>query len=107
MGAKDVLGKALEIVTTEAEDARCVQSSFHPTHHHGQHYNSVRCVTDEGSGPAPAASLAELKRRIDEALAPPPPKEEVVEEAAPAKPMTAMEKIMLKKRQAAEAAAAG
>lgn len=68
-----LVSTAVEMTTSEAEDARCVQLSFHPTHHAGQHYNSVRCSTDEGSGPPPPASLAELRRRIEEALQPPEP----------------------------------
>merc|ERR1719469_951999 len=43
----------VEILTSETEDCRCVQLSFHPTHHAGQHYNSVRCTDDEGKGPVP------------------------------------------------------
>jgi len=77
---------SVEILSSGAEDARCVQLSFHPTHHAGQHYNSVRCVTDEGEGPSPAASLAELRRRIEDALRPPAasstPAEEPEEEAS-------------------------
>lgn len=61
---------AIEIVTSE--DARCVLLSFHPTHHAGQHYNSVRCVTDVGEGAADHMTILELKRRKGEALLPPP-----------------------------------
>lgn len=62
-----LLETAVEILTTDAEDVRCVQLSFHPTHHAGQHYNSVRLDVDDGAGPAPPFSLAELRRRIREA----------------------------------------
>merc|ERR1719464_227571 len=64
---------AVEILTSDAGDARCVQLSFHPTHHAGQHYNSVRFASDEGAGPAPPASLTELRRRVDDALRPKAP----------------------------------
>jgi hypothetical protein len=63
-----LVSTAVEILTSEADETRCVQLSFHPTHHAGQHYNSVRCCTDEGSGPPPAACVTELRRRIDEAI---------------------------------------
>lgn len=65
----------VEILTSDERDCRCVQLSFHPTHHAGQHYNSVRCVDDDGGGPAPPATVVELRRRIGEALCPkqPPP----------------------------------
>lgn len=81
-GADRLTSTAVEITTSEAEDARCVQLSFHPTHHAGQHYNSVRCITDDGAGPSPAMSLPELRRSIEEALRPPKPAP-VDEEAAP------------------------
>lgn len=68
-----LVSTAVEMITSEADDARCVQLSFHPTHHAGQHYNSVRCSTDEGSGPPPAISLTELRRRIEDARKPPEP----------------------------------
>jgi len=57
----------VQILTSDEADCRCVQLSFHPTHHAGQHYNSVRCSDDDGKGPAPAASLKELSRRTAEA----------------------------------------
>jgi len=63
-------GSTVEILASEESDCRCVQMSFHPTHHHGQHYNSVRCAGDSGDGPPPAASVAELRRRIEDALRP-------------------------------------
>lgn len=68
-----LVSTAVEMATSEADDARCVQLSFHPTHHAGQHYNSVRWSLDEGSGPAQVVSLTELQRRIEEALKPPEP----------------------------------
>lgn len=64
---------AVEMATSEVDDTRCVQLSYHPTHHAGQHYNSVRCSTDDSTGPPPSASLTELRRRIEEALKPPEP----------------------------------
>ncbi|CAE7190856.1 unnamed protein product [Symbiodinium sp. KB8] len=64
-----ILRSAVEIIAS-SEDARCVQLSFHPTHHAGQHYNSVRCCTDDGSGAAELISFGEIKRRIDETLRP-------------------------------------
>ncbi|CAE7658932.1 OTU7 [Symbiodinium pilosum] len=64
-----ILRSAVEI-TASSEDARCVQLSFHPTHHAGQHYNSVRCCTDSGSGAAELVSFSEIKRRIEETLRP-------------------------------------
>lgn len=85
---------AVEITNLEAADARCVQLSFHPTHHAGQHYNSVRCTIDDGSGPSPAMSVTELRRSIDEALHPakPSPTEEAA--AAPkAKPKGSSAKV--------------
>ncbi|CAE8658174.1 unnamed protein product, partial [Polarella glacialis] len=70
-GRPDNLMKtAVEITASDSDDARCVQLSFHPNHHAGQHYNSVRCREDEGEGPAPVASLEELRRRLDDALRP-------------------------------------
>jgi len=70
-GRPDNLMKtAVEITASDSDDARCVQLSFHPNHHAGQHYNSVRCRQDEGEGPAPVASLEELRRRLDDALRP-------------------------------------
>lgn len=74
----------VEILTSEASDSRCIQLSFHPTHHAGQHYNSVRWEGDLGDGPAPLASVTELRRRIDEALRPKP--KEAEGEAGRAKP---------------------
>lgn len=65
-----LVSTAVEMTTSEADDVRCVQLSFHPLHHAGRHYNSVRCSTDEGSGPPASASLTELRRRIEEALKP-------------------------------------
>jgi len=73
-----LLSTLVEIPTSEESDARCVQLSFHPTHHAGQHYNSVRCSEDEGAGPAPAVSLAELRTRLETASRPKAP--EPVEE---------------------------
>eukprot|EP00439_Symbiodinium_sp_Y106_P063306 s846_g9.t2 len=64
-----ILRSAVEIIAS-SEDARCVQLSFHPTHHAGQHYNSVRCCTDDGSGAAELISFGEIKRRIEETLRP-------------------------------------
>lgn len=84
-----LVSSTVDIITSEASDCRCLQLSFHPTHHHGHHYNSVRCVDDEGSGPAIAASATELRRRIDEALNPKAPelaaepKEEEIREPDP------------------------
>lgn len=63
MRSDDVLSAALEVLTSDKEDARCVQLCFHPTHHNGQHYNSVRFVTEPETG-----SLVEIKRRVDDAL---------------------------------------
>lgn len=59
-------------MTTAGDDARCVQLSFHPTHHAGSHYNSVRCSREDDAVPA-STSLPELRRRIEEALKPPEP----------------------------------
>merc|ERR1740123_779845 len=73
--AQSLSSTAVEIVNSEAQDSRCLQLSFHPTHHAGQHYNSVRCISDDGTGPATTASLTELRRRVDEALRPPQPAE--------------------------------
>lgn len=70
---EELLSTVVEVLTSEADDSRCVQLSFHPTHHAGQHYNSVRCSTDAASGPAPAASLSELRRRAEEAARPKAP----------------------------------
>lgn len=64
-----ILRSAVEIQASD-EHAGCVQLSFHPTHHAGQHYNSVRCCTDEGSGPAELVSFGEIKRRIEDKLRP-------------------------------------
>eukprot|EP00434_Breviolum_minutum_P007086 symbB.v1.2.006252.t1/scaffold370.1/size393101/18 len=64
-----ILKSAVEIQASD-ETAGCVQLSFHPTHHAGQHYNSVRCCTDEGSGPAELVSFGEIKRRIEDKLRP-------------------------------------
>jgi len=80
--ADDLVRTAVEILTSDVGDARCVQLSFHPTHHAGQHYNSVRCTSDDGAGPAPLANIAELRLRIEEALKPkelPPAEEQAVE----------------------------
>lgn len=68
-----LMGSLVEIPTSDAADARCVQLSFHPTHHAGQHYNSVRCSEDQGEGPAPSLSLAELRSRLEEAARPKTP----------------------------------
>eukprot|EP00913_Durusdinium_trenchii_P002322 g2144.t1 len=54
-----ILRSAVEIQATD-EHAGCVQLSFHPTHHAGQHYNSVRCCTDDGVGPAELVSFGHL-----------------------------------------------
>lgn len=72
-GQLEGLMTSLVEIPTSDESARCVQLSFHPTHHHGQHYNSVRCCEDEGAGPVPAVSLLELRRRLEEAAKPKAP----------------------------------
>jgi len=80
-------GSTVEVVTSDAADTRCLQLSFHPTHHAGQHYNSVRCAGDEGNGPAPQTRVTELRRRIAEALAPKEqPKADEGTSSAPANP---------------------
>lgn len=85
-GPEGLATSSVEILTSDDSDVRCVQLSFHPTHHHGQHYNSIRWSEDDGSAEAPAASLAELRRRLEEQLrpkeAPAGPSDET-EEAAP------------------------
>mmetsp|Transcript_30168 Transcript_30168/g.54731 ORF Transcript_30168/g.54731 Transcript_30168/m.54731 type:complete len:268 (-) Transcript_30168:83-886(-) len=68
----NLLVTAVPMLVSEDTDARCVQLSFHPNHHAGQHYNSVRCSSDDGSGPAEAASFVELQRRVEDALKPKP-----------------------------------
>lgn len=68
---QSLVSKSVEVVSEDADSSRCVQLSFHPQHHSGSHYNSVRCVDDDGKGPAPSTSLTELKRRIEDALKPP------------------------------------
>lgn len=65
-------------MTSSDEASRTVQLSFHPQHHAGSHYNSVRCLGDEGEGPATLVGIAEVKRRIEDALK--PPVKEVAEE---------------------------
>jgi len=67
-GPEGLAGTAVENLTADEEETRCVQLSYHPTHHAGQHYNSVRCSEDEGAGPAATMGLAELKRRVQEKL---------------------------------------
>jgi len=85
---------ALEQTVVEflvADDAaRCVQLCYHPLHHHGRHYNSVRCVDDDGSGPALAVTAPELRARIQDALNPkvPEPVPEVAADEEAAKPKT-------------------
>lgn len=64
-----LLGTTVEIATEEGS-TRCAQLSFHPTHHAGQHYNSVRCAASDGATPAANVSIAELRRRVEEALRP-------------------------------------
>eukprot|EP00971_Amphidinium_carterae_P205002 4068613-Amphidinium_carterae.1 len=32
------------VFCARCQDSPCLQLSFHPTHHAGQHYNSVRCA---------------------------------------------------------------
>jgi len=66
-----LLSTCVEMVSTDEDSARCVQLSFHPQHHAGEHYNSVRCVDDNGEGAALCPSVTELKRRIADALKPP------------------------------------
>eukprot|EP00931_Biecheleriopsis_adriatica_P050050 TRINITY_DN28969_c0_g1_i1.p1 TRINITY_DN28969_c0_g1~~TRINITY_DN28969_c0_g1_i1.p1 ORF type:complete len:277 (+),score=74.25 TRINITY_DN28969_c0_g1_i1:81-911(+) len=78
---EQVLRTAVEMLASDKEDARCVQLSFHPNHHAGQHYNSVRCDGDDGTGPAQTVSIGEIRRRVEEALK---PKEEVKSEKAEA-----------------------
>eukprot|EP00929_Paragymnodinium_shiwhaense_P087625 TRINITY_DN47764_c0_g1_i1.p1 TRINITY_DN47764_c0_g1~~TRINITY_DN47764_c0_g1_i1.p1 ORF type:complete len:296 (+),score=69.05 TRINITY_DN47764_c0_g1_i1:70-888(+) len=100
--AEAVLDKALEVAGA-GEDARCIQLSFHPQHHHGQHYNSVRWLQDEASdAPAQTCSMPELRRRIEEALT---PKEEPKPEPAP-KPKAAPKGAFARRKAAAAAAAA-
>merc|ERR1711865_172123 len=60
-----LLTTAVEMTTSEVDVARCVQLSFHPTHHAGQHYNSVRYSLEEGSGAPVSVSLTELRRRVE------------------------------------------
>merc|ERR1740130_26978 len=57
-------------VTNEgvSEGANCVQLVFHPRYHSGAHYNSVRCADDSGEGLPTAASLAELREKMAEAV---------------------------------------
>jgi hypothetical protein len=69
---ESLLSTCVEVLTEGEDDSRCVQLSFHPQHHAGQHYNSVRCVDDAGESPALVASVPELRRRIDSALKPEP-----------------------------------
>merc|ERR1711924_2242 len=72
-GSPDNVFKTAVDVQASGAAARCVQLSFHPNHHAGQHYNSVRWATDEGCGPAETVSLAELQRRIEDSLKPAEP----------------------------------
>lgn len=67
---EQLLRSAVEVLGSDRDDVRCVQLSFHPNHHAGQHYNSVRCSGDDGTSPAPPASLEELRRRVEDALKP-------------------------------------
>lgn len=69
--AENLLQNTVDVFAVETSDPRCVQLSFHPTHHAGQHYNSVRCEGDDGEGPAPPLSIDELRQRIATALEPP------------------------------------
>merc|ERR1712029_675823 len=71
--AKLLLSSAVEVQAAESKDAGCVQLSFHPQHHAGQHYNSVRYADDDGAGPATLSSTDELRRRIEDSLRPPEP----------------------------------
>merc|ERR1711879_155800 len=93
---ESLLSSCVEVITVveEPDVTRCVQLSFHPQHHAGQHYNSVRCVDDAGEGPALTASVAELRRRIDSALNPAPAAEASggYAQAAPAAEETAFDR---------------
>merc|ERR1711957_240716 len=81
-----LLDTSVELFNSDVSEARCVQLSYHPTYHHGQHYNSVRVEEDDGEDMPPQLSHTELKKRIEEALKP-KPKPEPVE-----KPKTASAK---------------
>ena len=62
---------------SDAADARCVQLCFHPKHHHGQHYNSVRRPPHVRRIAAPRAWCSGFpalgSRRADFGGAPPRP----------------------------------
>jgi len=77
----DLEKNTIEVLSEGSQ--RCVQLVFHPQHHAGPHYNSVRCLGND-DGPALEASAEELRRRVQEALtkkeAPPA---EAEEEEAP------------------------
>lgn len=78
----DLERTTIEILTSEPGEGRCVQLSFHPKHHAGQHYNSVRCADDNGKEPVPVTSAAELRRRLQDALLPKEATPEAQEEEA-------------------------
>eukprot|EP00928_Gymnodinium_smaydae_P062063 TRINITY_DN46000_c0_g1_i1.p1 TRINITY_DN46000_c0_g1~~TRINITY_DN46000_c0_g1_i1.p1 ORF type:complete len:255 (+),score=66.54 TRINITY_DN46000_c0_g1_i1:104-868(+) len=84
--ADALLSSCVEVLTASEDDAQCVQLSFHPQHHAGQHYNSVRCRDDEGEGMPPRTTLCEIKRRIEDALRPPAPEEKASSAEATAAP---------------------
>lgn len=63
-----LMASTIDIIASEEADCRCVQLSFHPKHHHGQHYNSVRCKEDSGEEAALHISVAEIRRRVNEAI---------------------------------------
>lgn len=83
---EDLDRASVEILVSDLGDARCIQLSFHPTHHVGQHYNSVRCSDDDGAGPAPAMSMVELRRRMEDARRPPEPEAKASAGGPKAKP---------------------
>eukprot|EP00927_Polykrikos_kofoidii_P079132 TRINITY_DN75925_c0_g1_i1.p1 TRINITY_DN75925_c0_g1~~TRINITY_DN75925_c0_g1_i1.p1 ORF type:complete len:269 (+),score=31.05 TRINITY_DN75925_c0_g1_i1:103-807(+) len=64
-----LLTSAIEVITS-GDEGRCLQLSFHPSHHHGAHYNSVRCADDAGEGVSPLTSMPEIRRRIEDTLRP-------------------------------------
>lgn len=59
---------ALEVINNHDKNAPCVQVCFHPQYHAGPHYNSVRCVGDDGVGLPDQLTVARLREVIDDAL---------------------------------------
>jgi len=60
---------ALEVINFD-ENAPCVQVCYHPRYHAGPHYNSVRCLGDDGSGQPIVRTITEMREICEDALAP-------------------------------------